>query len=731
MGDLNYYFLKICHMTLKTNRTSRIQVKENLEGNFDKKLYINCADCIENIKELNANEKCVECLLKNIFINRKHNFKYINLPANDREISFEQYSSILAYFKKLNKIRRISNKTVTLKSKKCVFKEFTCKVFSNKISLFKTNEEYYYDPILLYNLTREKINLINDKHLYDPICKKCIKYLKNYLDYLIKILNEFKIIKDFRKQSEEHIQFYRENFSGLYLRKTYEKTRISEKAITKDLIEQYKIGKNNLFLISIYNIFNEAEKEFRIETFFNSREEEDYYNKLIANILNRLSIPTYNKIISMEELIQIYRNESIRIIESNFSCSLAIKEKASFICAIRKLKLVKIFPLLIDDFVEEIFYDSPTDRVYLNHQKYGRCRTDVSFNSEEIERLKTLLRLYSGKRLDHTNPSIKHVLKNKYFNCRFSIDVGPIQLNNFALDIRKLNKNILTIQDLLKNETLSPIIAAYLYFNMIRKTNITVTGETDTGKTTFINALDLLTPKEFRKIYIENVIESLNQAEFNKHQLKFNVDSLDDSDQKASKSKQIKKLLHRTPDIIYLGEILTLNEAEALFHCLAAGLRGFQTIHANNIKSLVNRFLYHFRIDKSCLNDLDLIILMKKNSNERKIVSIAEINFDEDDDKTKYNVIFQYNPELKKWDQLHSLFDTQSIQNLRLYEDINQDKFISFIKIFEEIFSFLSETQKLKNHDLVELFHHLAFHSLESYESIKDFWRSWKKNRSL
>ena len=327
--------------------------------------------------------------------------------------------------------------------------------------------------------------------------------------------------------------------------------------------------------------------------------------------------------------------------------------------------------------------------------------------------------------------SIKYVIKNKYFNCRFSIDVGPIQLNNFALDIRKLNKNILTIQDLLKNGTLSPIIAAFLYFNMIRKKNITVTGETDTGKTTFINALDLLTPKEFRKIYIENVIESLNQAEFNKHQLKFNVDSLDDSDQKSSKSQQIKKLLHRTPDIIYLGEILTLNEGEALFHCLAAGLRGFQTIHANTINSLVNRFLFHFRIDKSCLNDLDLIILMKKNSNERRIVTLAEIIFDEDDDKTRYNVIFQYNPESKKWDQPLSLYDTRSIQDLRLYEDISQDKFISFIKIYEEIFIYLSKTQKLRNNNLVDLFHQVAFHSLKSYESIENFWDNWKKNRSL
>ena len=68
---------------------------------------------------------------------------------------------------------------------------------------------------------------------------------------------------------------------------------------------------------------------------------------------------------------------------------------------------------MIDDFIEEIFLDSPNDFIYINHQKYGRCRTFIKFSSEEIERIKTFLRLYSGLRLDFLNPSIKHVIKNK------------------------------------------------------------------------------------------------------------------------------------------------------------------------------------------------------------------------------------------------------------------------------------------------------------------------------
>ena len=85
------------------------------------------------------------------------------------------------------------------------------------------------------------------------------------------------------------------------------------------------------------------------------------------------------------------------------------------------LNLEKIFPLLIDDFIEEIFLDSPHEAIYINHQRFGRCRTDIQFSSKEIKRLKTLLRIYSGKRLDYVNPSIKLVINNKYFYLKYAV----------------------------------------------------------------------------------------------------------------------------------------------------------------------------------------------------------------------------------------------------------------------------------------------------------------------
>ena len=498
------------------------------------------------------------------------------------------------------------------------------------------------------------------------------------------------------------------------------------------MIEVYEIGKYKLFQISIFNVINEAEKEYDVKLSFNSLADKIYFKNIIDDLLKHLEIFKLDKIIPLETLIKIYKHESLKIINSKFNLPKIERKRIGFFADLKKLNLSKIFPLLIDDYIEEIFLDSPNTYIYINHQKYGRCQTKISLSLKEIERFKTLLRLYSSQRLDYINPSIKYVMKNKYFYCRFAVDVAPVHIDSFALDIRKLNKNILTIQDLLKNKTLNPLIAAFLFFNILRRINVTVTGETDTGKTTLINAFDLLTPKEFRKIYIENVEESLNQTKFSKHQLKYQADSLDNSIKKRfSKSNYIKTLLHRTPDIIYLGEILTKEESEAMFHCLAAGLRGFQTIHSNTIDSLINRFLHHFKINFSCLNDLDLIILLKKDHNKRRVVSVAEIDFNNLEKGKYYQTIFQYNPNKKTWDKLKSLYETNTIKQLRVYEDITIEKFNHIISIYEDIFKFLLKIKKINNEKLVDLFHKISFYSTSSIVLLENYWKEWKKNRSL
>ena len=168
-----------------------------------------------------------------------------------------------------------------------------------------------------------------------------------------------------------------------------------------------------------------------------------------------------------------------------------------------------------------------------------------------------------------------------------------------------------------------------------------------------------------------------------------------------------------------------------MFQCLAAGLRGFQTIHSKNIDSLMNRFLYHFKINKSCLNDLDIIILMKKKYNERKVVGIFEISKSLESKNKLFNSIFEYNPQTNKWVLTKSLYETNMILDIKKYEDLTKENFLSLIKVYNEIFEFLLKSDKIENIELIEFFHKISYYSAISLDSLKQFWNIWKKNRSL
>ena len=52
-------------------------------------------------------------------------------------------------------------------------------------------------------------------------------------------------------------------------------------------------------------------------------------------------------------------------------------------------KIDEIFPLLLDNYIEEIFMDSIDDYIYINHQVYGRCRTLIQVRLETVNALKT------------------------------------------------------------------------------------------------------------------------------------------------------------------------------------------------------------------------------------------------------------------------------------------------------------------------------------------------------
>ena len=302
------------------------------------------------------------------------------------------------------------------------------------------------------------------------------------------------------------------------------------------------------------------------------------------------------------------------------------RKRIADIAAYKTSVLHEIIPLLLDDWVEEIYLDHPNCAIYFDHRKHGRCHTNVILSESEINRLITLLRAENNHHLDRNNPSLKTDVD--FFNVllRFAVSLPPLAADGFHMEIRRAKFRPFTLYELIDNKTLSAEVAALILLAIQNRFNITITGAPGSGKTTLMNAIDMETPKDWRKIYIEDVIESRLQSKH--HQIRVRVDPVDELTTSNSKSMEIIKTLHRSPDYLILGEIQTAEHSQALFQAISAGIRTMQTCHSESAISLISRWKANHNIEEDNIALMDIIIVLNRplpGKSHRRIIEIAEI----------------------------------------------------------------------------------------------------------
>jgi archaeal flagellar protein FlaI len=285
--------------------------------------------------------------------------------------------------------------------------------------------------------------------------------------------------------------------------------------------------------------------------------------------------------------------------------------------------LGRIIPILMDEMTEEVYLDGPNTPIYFDHQKMGRCITSSTFDEIEVPRIVTFLRSESNLHLDRSNPSLKMELVLLGSVLRLSASVPPLSADGLSLEIRHARNQPFTIRDLIENNTITQEAAAILLLAVASRLNITITGGPGTGKTTLLNALDNVTPRWWRKVYIEDAIES--RASNNHHQVRLQVDPVDEQHKRMSKSEEIVKCLHRSPDYLILGEIQTIEHSKALFQAVAAGLHSIQTCHSDSAASLVSRWILGHNIERSNLGLMDLIVTLERPKPGESIRQVKEI----------------------------------------------------------------------------------------------------------
>ncbi|MBY6038567.1 CpaF family protein [Fictibacillus nanhaiensis] len=302
--------------------------------------------------------------------------------------------------------------------------------------------------------------------------------------------------------------------------------------------------------------------------------------------------------------------------------------------------------LLNDADITEILINGH-DEVYI--EKKGRLElTNMKFRDEAhvrhiIDRVVAPL----GRRIDESSPMVDARLHD---GSRVNAVIPPVSLKGTLVSIRKFRKDPLTMDELIKLESLNEEMSTFLQAIVTAKMNIIISGGTGSGKTTLLNGVARSIPFNERVITIEDSAElRLNRP---------NVVGMEARPANVEGSGEItirqlvKNSLRMRPDRIIVGEVRG-PEAFDMLQAMNTGHEGsLTTVHANSPRDALGRvegmvIMSGMDLPTSVIREyivgaIDYIVQGERlTDGKRKIVSISEVVTDSEG-KVQIQEIFKY-----------------------------------------------------------------------------------------
>lgn len=350
--------------------------------------------------------------------------------------------------------------------------------------------------------------------------------------------------------------------------------------------------------------------------------------------------------------------------------SLTVNEKEQLrkelFYSVRKLDILQ--ELLEDDQVTEIMVNG-YENIFLEKQG-KRMRWDRKFVSKE--KLEDVIQQIAGKcnRVINENfPIVDARLEN---GSRVNAVVYPVALEGPILTIRRFPDHPITMEWLLKQESITMEAAEFLERAVAAGYSILIGGGTSSGKTTFLNALSNYIPKDERIITIEDSAELQIQGIDNLVRLEAKPVNME-GNKEITIRDLIRTALRMAPDRIVVGEIRGA-EAIDLLQAWNTGHSGsLGTAHANSSKDMISRVetmvlmgmsLPLEAVRRQIASGIDLMVhLGRQKDKSRKVLEITEV-LGYENGEVKLQTLFQWDKDIRGLRKINALYHKEKMENV-------------------------------------------------------------------
>ena len=303
--------------------------------------------------------------------------------------------------------------------------------------------------------------------------------------------------------------------------------------------------------------------------------------------------------------------------------------------------------LMEDSEIEEVWINSP-NRIFIARKGISEL-TNLTLTFDEVRNLVERLLMWGGRRLDLSHPFVDARLPD---GSRLHVAIPEITAQFWAVNIRKHLIRGKSLSELAKIGVMSDEVCNFLVKSVEAGLNILVSGSTQAGKTTLLNALVSAVPLKSRVITIEEVFE-LRPKLPDCVALQTKPANLQ-GEGAIPLRRLIKEALRMRPSQIVVGEI---REAESLDLLIAlnSGLPGMATIHANSAKDAISKLqtlpllagenISHKFIAPVVAAAIDLVVHVSIASDGvRRIMEIAEVTGRIEVDRVEVEMLYKFKP---------------------------------------------------------------------------------------
>jgi len=505
------------------------------------------------------------------------------------------------------------------------------------------------DPVASYFELR-KI-LIEAKVDVDKIENSLKVDQENYVRLLEKILGfmeQLKLIKEILPYFSGYKKGDREIYHRIFkpdVIPNFTFTRlIANLPEDSEIVAQYEIGdEKNKSLVTILKKKDEAKFFYHLAPPENSlSEEHSFLLNLARNVLiehqpkaeeftdtDRIRNVFFN--ISKDLIQDLANSKQIKISYSDLNnlANILVRHTVGF-------GLIEI--LLQDKNIQDLFLNSPIpmNPIFLKHQNYGECFTNILPSQEDADSWSAKLRMISGRPLDEANPILDTQLAIGELRARVAIVQQPLSPDGLAYALRRHREEPWTLPLFIKNKMINSISAGVLSFLIDGSRTLLVAGTRSSGKTSLLGSLMLEIIPQYRIIVLEDTLELPVESmrKFNYDILRMKVRSaLLKTTNEIDASEGIRTSLRLGDSSLIVGEIRS-GEAKALYEAMRVGALAnvvAGTIHGSSPYAVFDRVVNDLEVPATSFKATDIIAVANPIKSPdglhswKRVLQIAEV----------------------------------------------------------------------------------------------------------